>query len=169
MRLAPISLFLVFSVCSCLPQARTNQLVPVVRSSTQTGQAVSVSTTGGNDQSIREGLGVKSNEFRSGLEQSLIESGLFSQIGGGGYQLDTRILNINHPAESAVFNVTTQIEVDYTLSRAGSTVWKKSIRSSHRTESGEALLGEFRDRMAAEGAIRENIKIAISSMSEALR
>jgi hypothetical protein len=55
------------------------------------------------------------------------------------------------------------------LTMAGSIVWGKSIRSSHRTESGEALLGEFRERISAEGAIRENIKIAVSTMSEVLK
>jgi hypothetical protein len=169
MKLILATFLLAWSLCSCLPQTRTNQLVPAVRSSTQTNQSVTVTTKGGNDESIRKGLGVTSGDFKDALEVSLVDSGLFKEIGGGGYQLETRILNIRNPGESAVFEVITEIEVSYTLRRAESVVWEKTIRSSHRTESGEALLGEFRDRISAEGAIRENIKIAISTMSERLR
>ncbi|MFC7337835.1 hypothetical protein ACFQY0_11655 [Haloferula chungangensis] len=141
----------------------------MLRSSTQTGKPVVVHTSGGNDESIRKGLGVGTADFKAALETSLVDTGLFSHLGEGGYQLDARILNMRNPGESAVFEVITEIEVAYTLRSAGAVVWEKTIRSSHRTESDEALLGEFRDRISAEGATRENIKIAISSMSERLK
>ena len=169
MKLAPLCLLLIGSVCSCLPQARTNELVPVVRSSTQTGQAVTVRTSGGSDQSNKDALGVTSSDFKGALEESLVKSGLFSSIGEGGYQLDTQILKIRHPSEAAVFAVITEIEVAYTLRKGGSVVWEKPISTSHRIEPNDALLGEYRDRIAIEGAVRENIRLAISSMSERLR
>jgi hypothetical protein len=169
MKLASLSILLTCLLSSCLPQTRTNQLLPVVRSSTRTGEAVSVNAKGGNDQSTREGIGVNSSEFEEALETSLVDSGLFQQIGSDGYQLEATILRIDNPAASVLFNVITEIEVAYTLQKGGAVVWKKTIRSSHRTETREALLGEFRDRMSTEGAVRENIKIAVSSMSEALR
>lgn len=169
MKFACVSLFLVWLLSSCLPQTRSNELVPVVRSSTKTGKAVSVRATGGNDESIRTGLGVSTDDFEDALETSLVDSGLFQEVGGGGYQLEAIILNMDNPSEAAVFDVITEIKVKYTLQKAGANVWGKTIRSSHRTKSGDALLGEFRDRISAEGAIRENIKIAISAMSERLK
>jgi len=167
MNYALLSLLIVCSVSSCLPKARNNQLVPEVRASTQTGQAVIVQTAGGSDQAEVDGLGVTSSNFNQALEESLVNSGLFKQIGGGGYQLEASIIQVNYPA--AGFSVTTEIEVAYVLRRADSIVWRDSIRSSHLTQTGEALLGEFRMRKSTEGAVRENIRLAISTMSEKLK
>ena len=167
MKFAHLSLILICSISSCVPKTRSNQLLPEVRSSTRTGQAVIVNTKGGSDQAKIDGIGVTSHDFKQALEESLVGSGLFQQIGGGGYQLDTAIVHVAYPA--AGFSMTTEIEVEYTLRNAGAIIWKKSIRSSHLTETGEALLGEFRVRMSTEGAIRENIRLVISSMSEKLK
>lgn len=126
-----------------------------------------VNITNSRNQSNLEGLEITSRDFKQALEKSLVDSGLFRQIGGDGYQLEATIVGNRQPA--SVFTVTTEIKIAYTLRRNDSIAWKETIRSVHRTESGEALLGEFRDRMSAEGAMRENISLAISSMSQELR
>ncbi|MEP4077142.1 hypothetical protein [Haloferula sp.] len=167
MKFAYLALFLAFPITSCLPQARTNQLTPVVRSSTQTGQPVTVSTKGGSDQAEMDGIGVTSGDFKDALESSLVSSGLFQQIGEGGYHLQAKIVDIDYPASA--FSVVTKVEVSYTLQKGSAVVWRDQIRSSHQTQTGEAFLGEFRERMSTEKAVQANIRIAISAMSERLK
>lgn len=167
MKFTCLSLLPVLVMGSCIPKTRTDQLAPALSSSTRTGQAVTVDTALGSDQTKIEGLAVPMSDFKGALEKSLVDSGLFQQIGDGGYRLQAVMVGMSQPY--AVFGVTTDAVVDYTLRKSGSVVWTKTIRSNHVTETSESLVSEIRNRNSAEGAIRENIRLAIGAMSEQLK
>ncbi|MGB6222103.1 hypothetical protein [Haloferula sp.] len=167
MKFTCLTLFLFGALCSCVPQTRTSQLVPVVKSSANTGQPVLVRITGSRNQAPLEGLEIEAEDFKEALETSVVDSGLFAGIGGGAYELEATIVSSRQPA--AVFSVTTEFVIAYTLTKGGSIVWKDTIRSSHLTSTAESSIAEFRDRMSAEGAMRENIRVAIGGMSARLQ
>lgn len=167
MKLIFLTLFSIGALCSCVPQTRTSQLVPVVKSSANTGQPVIVRITGSRNQAPLEGLEIGTEDLKQALETSVVDSGLFAAIGGGAYDLEATIVSSRQPA--AVFSVTTEFVIAYTLTKGGSVVWEDTIRSSHLTSTDESSIAEFRDRMSAEGAIRENIRLAIGGMSTRLQ
>ena len=63
------------------------------------------------------------------------------------------------------FSMTVDMKVSYTLRKGGSTVWQRTIDSTHTATPGEAFVGVTRLRMATEGAARENIRQALKALS----
>lgn len=152
---------------SCASTSRPAEMTSTQASAARTGAAVSVKTVGGSAQSNLGAAGVTNENFKQALEASLVQSGLFRGVGTGGYSLEAFIIKLNQPAMG--FNMTTDVEIDYVLRRGGSTVWRESIKSTYTATVGEAFVGAERVRVSTEGAVRENIRTAISKMSAKLR
>ncbi len=55
----------------------------------------------------------------------------------------------------------------WTLTRTstGEKVWQESIKSEHTTTTAEAFAGTTRLRMATEGAVRNNIGLGLTKLS----
>jgi hypothetical protein len=130
-----------------------------------THKPVQVTVAGGSIITPIGGPGITNEGFQQALQHSLIESGLFTRTGGGGYELTAYIAGIEQPAMG--FSMRVNLEVSYTLRRHGSVIWKKSIRTSYVAPVGEAFAGTVRLRKATEGAARENITALVRSMDKA--
>lgn len=151
---------------SCISSTQTDAMKPVaVSAGRSTKQPVRVNVSGGGEMTPIGGPGITDEGFKSALEDSLVQSGLFTKAGGGGYDLNAYIAGIEQPAVG--FSMRVNLEVSYTLSRGGSVVWKKNIRTPYVAPVGEAFAGWVRLRKATEGAARENIAALIRSMDEA--
>jgi len=108
-------------------------------------------------------------DFVTALRQTIEQSGLFAHVLNdktAKYQLRAVITHIDRTYFG--FDMTTSMEVDYTLSRNESTqvVWHKAITSSYTAPFRAALHGNARTQLAAEGAARNNIEQAIQEMSK---
>ncbi len=151
---------------SCISSSHSDAMKAVaVSASRATGQPVRVSVAGGSETTPIGGPGITDEGFKDALEGSLVQSGLFSKTGGGGYTLTAYIAGIEQPVVG--FSMRVNLEVSYTLSRGGSVVWKKNIRPPYVAPVGEALAGWVGLRKATEGAARENISALIRSLDEA--
>lgn len=149
---------------SCAGSTNTAALVPAnARASKHTGQPVQAMVAGGGPSSSV--LATISNEdFKQALESSLVQSGMFKSAGSGGYQVEAFITSIEQPAFGVSMRVS--MEVSYALKRGGSTILRKSIKSTYTAPFGEAIVGAVRLRKATEGAARENIALLIKSLDE---
>jgi hypothetical protein len=130
----------------------------------RTGQPVISTVVGG---SFRSNVlaNVSNEDFKNALESSLVKSGLFKSVGNGGYLLEASIISVQQPLVGISMRV--NMDVDYTLKRNGSTVWRKNINSTYSAPVGEALVGAVRVRKATEGASRENIANLVRALDEA--
>lgn len=151
---------------SCAGSADTGAMTPAsVSASGRTGLPVQAVVTGGTPRS-KVLANITNEDFKEALESSLVRSGLFKSAGGGGYQIDAAIMSIEQPAMG--FSMRVNMEVNYMLRRNGTTVWRKSVKSTYVAPVGEAFVGAVRVRKATEGAARENIAILVRSLDEKL-
>lgn len=142
---------------SCTTTTKQEALMPTgVSTSTRTGKPINATVVGGSELTSIGGAGVTNEDFKQALETSLVQSGMFTHTGGGGYSLEAFIANIDQPVIGFAMRV--NMDVSYTLRRGGTTVWQKSIRSTYEAATSEAFAGVVRLRKATEGAARENIK-----------
>jgi hypothetical protein len=143
--------------------AKPDAMIPVaVTASQRSGKAILAQVAGGSEMTPIGGPGITDEEFKLALESSLVKSGLFQSAGPGGYQLEAFIADIDQPVMG--FSMRVNMDVSYTLRRGGSTVWRKSIRSTYVAATGEAFAGALRLRKATEGAARENITALIRAL-----
>jgi hypothetical protein len=149
---------------SCAGSADITAMSPAnVSAVSRTGAPVQAVVSGGTPRS--EILASVTNEdFKGALETSLVKSGMFKSAANGGYRLDAFIASIDQPIMG--FSMRVNMEVNYSLSRNGAPVWRKSIRSSYVAPVGEAFVGAIRLRKATEGAARENISLLIRALDE---
>lgn len=143
--------------------AKPDAMMPVgISASHRGGQAIQAQVVGGTETTPMGGSGITNEEFRTALESSLVRSGLFRAAGPGGYQLEAFIADIDQPVIG--FSMRVNLDVSYVLRRGGTTVWRKSIRSTYVAPTGEAFVGGVRLRKATEGAARENIAALIRAL-----
>jgi hypothetical protein len=143
--------------------AKPDAMMPVaVTAAHRSGKAILAQVVGGSETTPMGGSGITNEEFKLALESSLVKSGLFSNAGPGGYQLEAFIADIDQPVIG--FSMRVNLDVSYTLRRGGSTIWRKSIRSTYVAATGEAFAGALRLRKATEGAARENIASLIRAL-----
>lgn len=149
---------------SCSGSADITAMSPVSAPAiSRTGAPVRAVVAGGAPRSMIL-TSVTNEDFKGALETSLVKSGMFKSAGSGGYQLDAFITSIDQPMVGVSMRVS--MEVNYSLSRNGNPVWRKSIKSTYVAPLGEAFVGAVRVRKATEGAARENISILIRSLDE---
>ncbi len=142
----------------------TADLLPAnATASHHTGQAVSAIVSGGSARSSIM-ANVSNEDFKQALESSLVKSGLFTRVGSGGYQIEAVIISVEQPLVGISMRV--NMEVSYAVRRSGSSIWRKSIKSTYNAPLGEAFVGAVRVRKATEGAARENIASLIKALDE---
>jgi len=147
---------------SCAGSTEITAMSPAnVSASSRTGAPVRAVVTGGTPRS-KVLANVTNEDLKEALETSLVKSGMFKSAGNGGYQLDAFISSIDQPVMG--FSMQVSVEVNYSLSRDGSPVWRKAIKSSYVAPVGESLVGAVRLRKATEGAVRENISLLIREL-----
>ena len=108
---------------------------------------------------------IENEDFRQALELSLVRSGKFTSVGGGGFRVEAFITSINHARVGEKLRV--DMEVRYALRRRSLVVWRKLIRSSYEAPMDEVMPDLVRVREATKSAARENIAILIRPAGQA--
>jgi hypothetical protein len=151
-------------LASCASTTNREALVPSrVAASHRTSLPIQAIVSGGSKMTSMELPGISNENFQQALETSLVQSGMFKSAGSGGYQLEAFIANIDQPIMG--FSMTVNMDVGYNLRRGGTSLWRKSIRSTYEAPASEAFVGATRLRKATEGAARENITELIRQLN----
>lgn len=144
---------------SCGKDANIRAMMPA--------QAVAVHRTGQPVQAVvingtvRDEIlpNILQDDFKQALERSLVRSGLFTGIGGGGFRVEAFMTSIKHARVGEKLRV--QMEVRYALRRRSLLVWRKTVGSSYEVPIDEVKADFARMREATEGAARVNISTFI--------
>ena len=148
-------------LASCAATTAPSQMAaPSVQISGRTSEKVSVFVSGGEPGPLK----ISDEGFAEALRTSIQSSGVFGGVSDQGpYRLEAFIGTLSQPMMG--FSMTVDMKVSYTLRKGGSTVWQRTIDSTHTATPGEAFVGVTRLRMATEGAARENIRQALQALS----
>jgi hypothetical protein len=140
-----------------------DMMPPQAVASHRTGQPVQAAVINGT---ARHGVlpNIESEDFREALERSLVRSGKFSEVAGGGFRVEAFITSV-HPARVGD-KLRVTLEVRYALRRRTLVVWRKSIRSSYEVPIYEVHSDQVRVRDATKGAARENIAMLVRLMDK---
>lgn len=130
---------------------------------------VSVRTQGGSETSAMEISNISNDDFAKAIEESIIKSGLFTQViqtQDSNYLLNVTIIDISKPWFG--LNSTVSMEAAWSLVNTVSKdiVMRESIKSSYTATIGDALIGVTRLRLALEGSARENIRSGLIAISK---
>lgn len=155
------SILIVGLLASCAATTTPSQMAaPSVQISGRTSERVFVFVSGGEPGPLK----ISDEGFAEALRSSIQSSGLFGGVSDQGpYRLEAFIGTLSQPMMG--FSMTVDMKVSYTLRKGGSTVWQRTIDSTHTATPGEAFVGVTRLRMATEGAARENIRQALQALS----
>lgn len=155
------SILIVGLLASCSATTAPSQMAaPSVQISGRTSEKVSVFVSGGEPGPLK----ISDEGFAEALRSSIQSSGVFGGVSDQGpYRLEAFIGTLSQPMMG--FSMTVDMKVSYTLRKGGSTVWQRTIDSTHTATPGEAFVGVTRLRMATEGAARENIRQALQALS----
>jgi hypothetical protein len=168
--LFPILVLSALLLGGCATPAQSGAMMPTAMGSvTKHPGTLVINVDGGSETSAAGASQISNKDFAAALEQSIQQSGLFSQVIPFGqasdYNLDVQIVRLQQPMMG--FSMTATLETNWTLTRLSdkSVVWRKAVVSSHTAKTGEAFAGTTRLRLATEGAARNNIQDAIAQMS----
>lgn len=130
--------------------------------------SVSVNVAGGQDTSALGKSNVADADLKTAIEETILKTKAFKQlvkVGGADYELSSSIMTVNQPSMGFSFTVKTDLAWKLRKVDGDKIVWRKVIQSEHTTGAGEAFAGVTRLRMATEGAIRNNIELALKDIA----
>lgn len=130
--------------------------------------AVSVSVAGGQETSALGKSNVADADLKVAIEETILKTKAFKQlvkVGDADYELSASIMTVNQPSMGFSFTVKTDIAWKLRKIAGDQIVWRKVIQSEHTTGAGEAFAGVVRLRMATEGAIKNNIELALKDIA----
>lgn len=112
---------------------------------------------------------VSDADLAQAITDSLRSSGLFKgvvTIGEADYVLNATIINIDQPMVG--FTMSVGVEIVWSLTPKGNSkpVWEKSVSSRAQKTTGDAFVGVTRLRLATEAATQENIRKALTQLSQ---
>ena len=153
------------SGCADDPQAMTAALTPSA-TIPATVQIKVTGTKGSNPDALTY---LTDDEIATAVKLSLEERNLFDGVrtdGSGNYQIEIVVTTIE-PAMG--FTDTVQIHASWMLIKQSNdtVVWKQTVDSSCTKTGADAFAGGTRVVMAEEGAVQENIRIALQSLQNA--
>lgn len=108
---------------------------------------------------------VSSESFRSALEDSLANAGVFERaLSASKYRLTASLNQLEQPAFG--FDMTVTSSVKYTLvdTKTGKDVYSRLIRAPFTAGFSDSPLGSTRVRIATEGSIKKNIELLINDL-----
>ncbi len=149
------------TLASCAaPTSSSEMAATSIQVSGKTSEKVTVFVSGGEPGPLK----ISDESFAEALRTSIQSSRVFGGISDQGpYRLEAFIGTLSQPMMG--LSMTVDMKVSYTLRKGGSTVWQRTIDSSHTSTPGEAFVGVKRLRMATEGAARENLRQALQALS----
>lgn len=125
----------------------------------------------GNNVSAGSGKGIviSSVDFAEAIEESIIKNGLFTEVIHGkdaDYTLYVTIVRTSIPSFGPPKS-TVSIFAEWSLFDTGNhVVMRETIKTSHTTTMGDAIVALTRFRLAVEGAVRENISLGLIAISK---
>jgi hypothetical protein len=159
-----------FTGCATAPSVdgMTPQLAP--ETLTRTGKTVSLTVSGGQKTRGWDKPKIGDLEFGEALRRALVESGMFSEVrteGPADLELSAEIVS---QQTSGTFTNDEALFVNYrVVERAsGRELYRENVVSQLTMGAGETFNGQARMRKLKEGAVRENLRILVPKLSEAL-
>ena len=128
--------------------------------------AISVAdVTGGRETNPLWVSQVSSEAFRSALEDSLANAGIFERVlSASKYRLTANLNQLEQPAFGIDMTVTSTIKYTVVDTRTGKDVYSRLIRAPFTAGFSDSPLGATRVRIATEGAIKMNIEMLINDL-----
>lgn len=167
-RFALLATLLVLAGCAS-PTQPAAMRVDSLALTNKFAQTVAVQTNGGQPTDPMWTSKVSDADLAQAITESLRASGLFSgvvSIDQSDYVLNATIINIDQPLIG--FTMSVGIEIVWSLTPKGLTkpVWEKSVTSREQKTTGDAFAGVKRLRLATEAATKENIRKALTLLSQ---
>lgn len=159
----------IISLAGCAsPAGRESMSLPSFTTNKQFNKTVSVFVSGGSDTGAMESTNVSDEEFQAAIEDAINKSKLFKEITSSNpdLNLEVSISSLSKPSFGFTFEVS--MEAGWILSRKSdkSILMKKSIKSSGKATTSDAIIAVTRIRIAVERAAQNNISQGLSAISE---
>ena len=108
---------------------------------------------------------VSSQAFRSALEDSLANAGVFEQVlSASKYRLTADLNQLEQPAFGIDMTVTSSIKYTVVDTKTGKNVYSRLISAPFTAGFSDSPLGATRVRIATEGSIKKNIELLINDL-----
>ena len=163
-----VFIFSNISGCSS-PVSKEAIVVSQIAASKHHEKSISVVTQGGNETTAMDSTNISDEELATAITESITRNKLFQQVIQGGqsdYQLNVSIINMSKPVFGLTFTV--QMEAAWSLIdlKDNSVVMRETINSSHTASFSDAFAAVTRLKMAVEGAVKENIRLGLTKISQ---
>lgn len=120
--------------------------------------------SGGHEINPLLGSEISDNSFREALEKSLQNSKLYQQNPSANYLLNAKIMRFERPVIGFDFKATLTVNYKLINTKNNTTVYSKTITSSHTATVKDAFVGVTRLKLANEGAAKENFHLLIEDL-----
>ena len=121
--------------------------------------------TGGRETNPLWVSQVSSEAFRSALEDSLANAGVFQRtLSASKYRLTASLGQLEQPAFGIDMTVTSSIRYTVVDTKTGKDVYSRLIRAPFTAGFSDSPLGTTRVRIATEGSIKKNIELLINDL-----
>lgn len=121
--------------------------------------------TGGRETNPMWISQVSSEAFRSALEDSLANAGVFERVlSASKYRLIANLNQLEQPAFGIDMTVTSTINYTIVETKTGKDVYTRLIRAPFTAGFSDSPLGATRVRIATEGSIKKNIEMLINDL-----
>ena len=121
--------------------------------------------TGGRETNPLWVSQVSSEAFRSALEDSLANAGVFERVlSASKYRLTADLNQLEQPAFGIDMTVTSTIKYTVVDTRTGKDVYSRLIRAPFTAGFSDSPMGATRVRIATEGSIKKNIEMLINAL-----
>lgn len=121
--------------------------------------------TGGRETNPMWISQVSSADFRSALEDSLANAGIFERVlSTSKYRLIANLNQLEQPAFGIDMTVTSTIKYTVVDTKTGKDVYSRLIRAPFTAGFSDSPLGSTRVRIATEGSIKKNIEMLINDL-----
>lgn len=150
------------------PAAVSNMSVFTTQSATPAvlKNAIAVAdVTGGKETNPLWISQVSSESFRSALEDSLANAGIFERVlSASKYRLIADLNQLEQPAFGIDMTVTSSIKYTVVETKTGKEAYSRLIRAPFTAGFSDSPLGATRVRIATEGSIKKNIELLINDL-----
>jgi hypothetical protein len=151
------------------PANRESMSPPSFTASKQFNKSVNVVVLGGSDTGAMDSTNISDAEFKASIEDAIIKSKLFREItkdSNSDVDLQVSIASLSKPSFGFTFEVS--MEAGWILTRRAdkSILMKKSIKSTGKATTSDALIAVTRIQMAVERAAQNNISQGLNSITE---
>lgn len=132
-------------------------------------KTVSVKAQGGAETSAMDTPNISNGNLAEAIEESIDKNGLFTRVIHGDdadYVLSITVINMSTPVFGLSFTVSMEAAWSLSEQKTKKVIMRDSIKSTHTASVGDAFVAVKRQRLAVEGAIRENIRLGLMNVSK---